>query len=327
MSLSGVWKKISSDSVLQRSSQVVAAVGRQAVVFGGELKPRVPRDNQVHLVEVGGESPIQSLETTNGPSPRVGSAAAVVSGRVYLFSGRGGEAMAPVEEKGAVWAYSPNDNSWELIQPVEGPYPAGRSYHCAASNGQDKIYIHAGCPEAGRLSDLWCFDLTEKKWTQLTSAPDPARGGTSIAYSNGLIYRMNGFDGKTEQGGQLDVYDPKADAWKTISYTPDGTAGPSPRSVSCLLPAVIRNRNYLITMFGERDPSSLGHQGAGKMLSDVWAFDIDSQLWKEVAITGDKPAARGWFDADTISDTQLVVQGGLSESNERISDIWVLDLN
>lgn len=327
MTLKGVWRKISSEPVLQRSSQVVAAVGGQAVVFGGELKPRVPRDNQVHLVDVSGGSRIQSLDTTNGPSPRVGSAAAVVGDRVYLFSGRGGEEMAPIEEKGALWAYSPKDNSWELIQPVEGSYPAGRSYHCAASNDQDKIYIHAGCPESGRLSDLWSFDLSEKKWTQLRSAPDPARGGTSIAYSNGRIYRLNGFDGKTEQGGQLDVYDPEHDTWKTISYTPDGTAGPSARSVSCLLPAVIRNKNYLVTMFGERDPSSLGHQGAGKMLSDVWVFDIDSQAWKEVTITGDKPEARGWFDADTIHGAQLVVQGGLSESNERISDIWVLDLN
>jgi hypothetical protein len=31
-------------------------------------------------------------------------------------------------------------------------------------------------------------------------------------------------------------------------------------------------------MFGERDPSSLGHAGAGKMLTDVWAFVL-SQIY------------------------------------------------
>ena len=28
----------------------------------------------------------------------------------------------------------------------------------------------------------------------------------------------------------------------------------------------------LVTLFGESDPSSLGHMGAGKMLADVWAY-------------------------------------------------------
>jgi hypothetical protein len=29
-----------------------------------------------------------------------------------------------------------------------------------------------------------------------------------------------------------------------------------------------------VTIFGERNPSSLGHAGAGKMFGDVWAYDI-----------------------------------------------------
>ena len=41
----------------------------------------------------------------------------------------------------------------------------------------------------------------------------------------------------------------------------------------------------LLTLFGERDPSSLGHQGAGKMLGDVWMYDIALATWSEVATT------------------------------------------
>jgi hypothetical protein len=139
---------------------------------------------------------------------------------------------------------------------------------------------------------------------------------------------MNGFDGKTEQGGALDVFDLKTNSWQTVKFDPDGSHGPGPRSVSCLLSVVVDNQPGLITMFGEHDPSSLGHQGAGKMLDDVWIFDIRSQKWKELKFEGDgeKPCPRGWFDADVAGDTELVVHGGLAESNQRLGDVWLLRL-
>jgi hypothetical protein len=75
---------------------------------------------------------------------------------------------------------------------------------------------------------------------------------------------------------------------------PCAVLGPSPRSVSCLVSLNISGKQSLVTMFGEREPNSLGHQGAGKMLADVWLFDIESQTWKEIQIDdGSKPPARG----------------------------------
>ena len=139
---------------------------------------------------------------------------------------------------------------------------------------------------------------------------------------------MNGFDGKTEQGGSLDVYDPTSNTWSSRHYLADGVSGPTPRSVSALLPLVVGGQPSLVTLFGERDPSSLGHQGAGKMLGDVWIYDIDSATWSEVATTGadalNEPAPRGWFDADVVSQSQILVLGGLGETNERLRDAWLL---
>jgi hypothetical protein len=77
-------------------------------------------------------------------------------------------------------------------------------------------------------------------------------------------------------------------------------------------------KEYLVTLFGEHDPSSLGHQGAGKMLSDVWAFDIDEKSWDEVKIApGNLPVAKGWFSADLVNANKILVHGGLDESNEQ----------
>jgi hypothetical protein len=249
---------------------------------------------------------------------------------LYLFSGRGGTAMAPIEEKGGLWKFDPDSSAWQLIAPADPdqPYPPARSYHCMASDStSDTLYVHAGCPESGRLSDLWAFNIISRAWTELEHAPDPPRGGTSIAFSNKRLYRMNGFDGKEEQGGCVDVYDPIENRWASISYKPDGQDGPTPRSVGALVAVQILAKKYLLTLFGEHDPSSLGHQGAGKMLNDTWAFDIDEKVWNEVNIVpGNLPIARGWFSADLVGADKVLVHGGLDGSNERLGDVWVLSL-
>ncbi|KAJ5256762.1 hypothetical protein N7478_012866 [Penicillium angulare] len=320
------WHKLLEAEILQRSSQVVSVVGDQAYIFGGELKPREPRDNDIHTVSLNTDATLTSKSATSeAPSPRVGSATATLNGKVYIFSGRGGIAMAPIEEQGTIWEFDPDASSWSRIIP-SGIFPAARSYHAMASDGKDTIYVHAGCPEKGRLSDLWAFNLAQKKWVELAPAFDPPRGGTSIAFTTGKLYRMNGFDGNTEQGGSVDFYSPETHSWASHLYTPDGKSGPIPRSVSSVLPIYLRGRPFLITLFGERDPSSLGHQGAGKMLRDIWAFDIENKKWEEVSVQGSGvPLARGWFDADVLGTTTVIVHGGLGESNDRLGDVWKLE--
>lgn len=254
----------------------------------------------------------------------------MIKDSLYMFSGRGGIAMAPVEEHGAIWRYTPSQSSWELLKPAdpEKPFPAGRSYHAMTSDGSDLLFVHAGCPESGRLQDLWSFSLGSRAWSELPPAPGPARGGTSIAYSGGKLYRMNGFDGTTEQGGLVDTYDLATNKWSSLLFSPDGKSGPGPRSVSTLVAVTVKSKTYLVTIFGECDPSSLGHAGAGKMLSDVWAFDVDGQDWVRVETTGGSPDPRGWFDADTVREDgtdAIVVHGGLAENNSRLGDVWRLD--
>lgn len=345
-------RKLLEHEALRRSSQVLSVVGDQAYVFGGELQPREPRDNHVHVVSLSSklthpmiedkltaeipfsdsDSPKITTEpgSSTSPSSRVGTAAASLNGKIYIFSGRGGPAMTSIEEQGGVWEFNPTATNWTLIQPgINSAYPPARSYHCMTSDGKETLYIHAGCLEKGRASDLWAFDLSRREWTELAPAFDPPRGGASIAVMDGKLYRMNGFDGNTEQGGSIDIYFPEENSWSSYAFKPDGEEGPTPRSVSSLLPIWIEDRAFLITMFGERDPSSLGHQGAGKMLSDVWVFDVEKRIWEAVLLdqADSVPPARGWFDADVVDSSTVVVHGGLGESNDRFGDIWVIEIS
>ncbi|KAI5239638.1 kelch repeat protein [Aureobasidium subglaciale] len=348
--IEGTWTLVHKAQSLQRSSHTLSTLGSRALIFGGELLPREPRDNDVQILnlasssqqprhkaslQIYGNSPSTTSENAGGlPSARVGTASAVVNGKIYYFSGRGGVDMSPVDEQGNLWQFCFSDADgvgWRVVSPANTsePVPEPRSYHCMTSDGETTVYVHAGCPTSGRLSDLWSFNVQDRKWTELTSAPGPSRGGTSITFADGRLYRMGGFDGNHELGGEIDIYDIASDAWTTHTFTPDGEQGPGCRSVGSLLAVIVHGRLFLVTAFGESDPSSLGHAGAGNMLHDTWAFDIEIKEWSKIVVEGggQEPQARGWFAAGVIpfeGKESIIVQGGLAEDNQRLDDAWIL---
>jgi len=81
-------------------------------------------------------------------------------------------------------------------------------------------------------------------------------------------------------------------------------------------------------MFGETDPSALGHAGAGKMLGNVWAYSLQAKKWYKIDWEGEGPKPRGWFAADLVpgggqdGKSAVIVHGGLAEDNSRLGDVW-----
>lgn len=109
-----------------------------------------------------------------------------------------------------------------------------------------------------------------------------------------------------------------------------------------------------LMLFGERDPApvELGHNGAGKFHSDVWALRYtppakDSDAGVDIAAgfsfervqdgneahSGgeERPQPRGWFGADVWEDAdgagRVVVFGGLNGENARLGDLWLGQLS
>jgi hypothetical protein len=140
---------------------------------------------------------------------------------------------------------------------------------------------------------------------------------------------LGGFDGEKEIGGRIDVYDVAEDQWSTREFEADGKSGPGARSVAALVAVEIGGKGCLVSLFGESDPSSLGHMGAGKMLGDGWVYGVEEGVWRAMkAEEGEEtPRGRGWFDADVVKvdgKDAVVVVGGLGEENERLDDLWIL---
>jgi hypothetical protein len=246
------------------------------------------------------------------PEKRVGHTAAVIGERIFIFGGRGGKEMKPLEENGRVWIFDTRTDSWSYLDPAKGtPYPTARSYHSSVAiekpepssmvkvdnaletprpgkiaegaqtdaqmGGHGTLFVHAGCPASGRTNDLWGFDIRSQTWKEYPTAPGKPRGGTALSISKHKIYRYGGFNGESEEGGQLDILELGLDTfndkggkgeltvtakgnWETLDFFEENMNHPGNRSVAGFQTITTgMGREYLILMFGERDPSSQGH--------------------------------------------------------------------
>jgi hypothetical protein len=412
--LKAKWQRIDFPP-LPRSSHSLSVVAGRAYIFGGEINPREPIDNDMHIVALPSSRDVSASdyhsvpakpEVAGGevPQKRVGHTAAVIGERIFVFGGRGGKDMKPLEENGRVWIYNTRTDTWTFLDPMPGtPYPVARSYHTSVAlekpepsnakeasgvvegaqadgeaNGHGTLFIHAGCPAAGRTNDLWGFDVRSRTWKEYPSAPGKPRGGTSIAVSKHRLYRYGGFNGQGEEGGKLDIlelglatFSDKSGAgemtltakgeWHSLDFTEENMVCPGNRSVAGLQSiSTGAGREYLVLMLGERDPSSQGHNGAGKFWGDVWAFQCPPQgmtaasfidaawqamgketgegLWSRLEVANAEgaegqdvkklgPGERGWFASSGMGDLDvsgIVLSGGLNGNNERQDDMWVL---
>ena len=430
MPLKATWKRIPTDIILPRSSHSLSVIKNKAYIFGGEQQPREPVDNLVHVFTlqfpVNAEVDYQVIRAKSTaddggvPCPRVGHTASVVDDRIYVFGGRGGKAMKPLEENGRVWVFDTKTNQWSFLDPAKGtPYPAARSYHASTStdhpintfhektvqdpppfnvvqeqiktdqtvkpigttaSGFDDhgtIFIHGGCPASGRVSDVWAFDIASRVWSQFSDVPGPARGGPSLIFSRDRLYRFGGFDGEKELGGPIQflrlakcTFDDKGGKgelavaplngqWEHVE-PPGDTPMPGDRSVAGLQPITTgQGRQYLLLFLGERDPSSSGHEAAGKFWDDVWSFqlrpegmtaasfkDATRQLfgattaegtWARVDVAEssmsgniEHPGQRGWFasaQGQDLDPGSIVLWGGVLGDNSRAGDGWILTVD
>ncbi|RPD65121.1 hypothetical protein L227DRAFT_280213 [Lentinus tigrinus ALCF2SS1-6] len=378
------WISLSKTPFIARSSHCISVTKSGVLlVYGGELKPRTPVDTgsgndttprgALHAFDLSKSLLSQGWKlltpdtkhNASGeadqaiPEPRVGATTVWHDNALYLWGGRGGKDMTPLEAyQAGVWkATVPSSQGpqqsvrWERIAAGnEDEAPASRSYHTAVVHGGN-IYVHAGCPASGRLTTLHAFDLAKAVWKTLAPAPEPGRGGTALVATTitgdkDVLLRY-GFCGHELPAvdGELDVYLISEDKWITVQPSADPAHGvPGPRSVHGFVqfksPLPELANSIAVLYHGERDASTLGHAGAGSFWDDVWVLskepgdDISSGWrWQKLDVVGEDhlPEGRGWFPPvswlDGHGDTEIVMFGGLLASNSRSDELWELEIN
>ena len=162
MAATARWSLLAKAPWTARSSHCVAITNSGLVaVYGGELKPRTPVDSaaelnakdsapkgSVHVFDVNvrqhGKDPIlwQTLRPTSSafqsgvPDPRVGATLVSDGDKWYLWGGRGGVDMAPLNKSQAgIWEARMDGDAveWKRLSAVnEDEAPEQRSFHATA---------------------------------------------------------------------------------------------------------------------------------------------------------------------------------------------------
>ncbi|KAH0492288.1 hypothetical protein TgHK011_007248 [Trichoderma gracile] len=146
------------------------------------------------------------------PPPRVGHATAVIGSRIFLFGGRGGPDMKPLDEGGRVWVFDTRTRLWTYLDPVPAvkggsiiPHPAPRCYHSATATDRPRDFAPPP-PTKPKSWQEWALGDTSK-----TGIPqDPIVGNVA---ESAVDEETNGYGTFFVHAGCLASGDRTSDLW------------------------------------------------------------------------------------------------------------------
>lgn len=296
--MKGTWQHIDIPW-LPLSSHSLDVVEGRAYIFGGEVEPRMPVDNDMHVLTLPANSApadyyavkakpspkYQSITsiteedetalrsssataekgkgnaTPQVPCPRIGHATAVIGTRIFVFGGRSSsQSSTTLDEGGRVWIFETKTNTWTYLDPYRtSPIPPARSYFAAVATDKPRNF------EVKRLRRTASW----KEWAEGNSAEVgiPQRPITGSVAENATDEEDAGFGTFVIHGGCL------ADGSRT---------------------------------------------------GDVWAFDVHSYTWKELP-SAPGPARGG--AALALAKSRLYRFGGFDGNAEQGGQLDVLALS
>ncbi|KAF4460600.1 hypothetical protein FALBO_12616, partial [Fusarium albosuccineum] len=174
------------------------------------------------------------------PSPRVGHATAVIGSRIFLFGGRGGPDMAPLEEAGRVWVFDTRSNTWSYLDPapaVKGgnivPHPTPRGLHTAAAIDRPREFADPR-PKQPETWQQWALGDTSR--TGIPQAPivgnvaEDAVDEESDGYGTFFIHA--GFVSSGEFANDLWAFNVHDRTWTELPAAPGPARGGTALCVS-----------------------------------------------------------------------------------------------
>ncbi|KHN96610.1 Kelch-type beta propeller [Metarhizium album ARSEF 1941] len=226
------------------------------------------------------------------PPPRVGHATAVIGSRIFLFGGRGGPDMKPLEEAGRVWVYDTRSHAWSHLDPepaVRGgaivPQPSPRSFHCATATDRPRDF-----PSVPPASAEPATPRTWRQWalgdTSRTGIPqDPVVGYVA---EQAVDEESDGYGTFFVHAGCLAGGDRTSDLWAFDVRTRTWTELPAAPGPSRSGTAICISKSRLFRFGGYDGESELGGQ-LDVLPLELETFD-DGHSKGEVAIH----ARAGW---------------------------------
>ena len=254
-----------------RSFFSASTISNKIYYFGGNIDAF--GKNDLYSYDPSGSGAWANLSTpTSGtpPTARFGHTSVAIDNKLYIFAG-----AADPGEQNSLYSYDPSAKKWtDLSVPTSGTAPSKRESHSAVAI-EGKMYVFGGISNGNILNDLYSYDPSNKKWTNLSvpasgSAPQARYGHTAVMIDD-KMYVFGGFDTSYNYLGDLFVYDPQAGGRWTNLSTPATAVKPDPRVYHAS--EVIDKKLYI---FG-------GMTDASNAANDLFSYDPSTQTWKNLS--------------------------------------------
>lgn len=229
------------------------------------------------------------------PTARLGAAAGVINGRLYVAGGCCITFGFPFTRFNVLEVYDPATNTWTTKTPM--PHAV---YAAATGVINGKLYVAGGQADptnGNNVTDLQIYDPVTDSWTN--GHPLPAgRSGANAGVINGKLYVAGG--ATPENIGEVNtalVYDPATDTWTSVApmVNPRVSAGT----------AVINGILYLVGGLAELNPFT------GIPVNTVDSYNPATDTWTTLA---PMPTTRFGLVAGAIGG-KLYAAGGTDNVN------------
>ncbi|KAK6073541.1 kelch domain-containing protein [Seiridium cupressi] len=320
-SMKGTWQHVSIPP-LPRSSHSLNVVGGSAYIFGGEVEPRKPVDNDMHVV---------TLPSSGAPADYY-SVKAKPSSKTEPTASVAGETEAPetppTEPKEPLTDVPLASPSQVEAEPSEPPLDKGKSLdlssaevpsprvgHASAVIGT-RIFLFGGRSAASETLDengrVWVFETKTHTWSYL----DPSGESTVIPPARSYFAAV-----ATDKPRDFAIRPSKnSESWKEWAEGDSAEVGIPQKPIAGNVAANARDEEE--AGFG----TFIVHGGClkdGSRANDIWAFDVRSRIWKELPTAPGKP--RGGA-ALAIAKSRLYRFGGFDGEGEIGGQLDVLEL-
>jgi hypothetical protein len=111
--------------------------------------------------------------TSASPPARYGHSAAVIDDQIYIFGGS--DSNGPLEEKGKVWVFDTDTNSWSSLNAAVGDVPQPRMWAAATASAQPQ-------PEHQRTDENVAPQLPPDPAKMVPEPLSPSTYGTFVVY-------------------------------------------------------------------------------------------------------------------------------------------------
>lgn len=326
--IKGTWEKIQVPP-LPRSSHSADIVGGTLYIFGGEVEPRRPVDNDMHVITLpssGAQADYYAIKA----KPAKPAASAKKPAIPTVGEGEPTPDVAAGDEKplSDVPLTTPSSpgatgEGSSYLSPAPRPelpdVPPPRVGHATAVIGH-RIFLFGGrggadmsapLDEGGRV---WVFDTRTQLWSYLD--PAPAAAGADIVVPAPRSYHAAVATPKP------DAFDPRPrrrpDSWAdwALGRDVDEELGTPQRPVVGVLAERATDADSdgygTLIIHGGCVAAADGADGNGRA-SDVWAFDVRSRVWQRLP---DAPGPGRGGPALAMGRSRLYRFGGFDGSSQ-----------